>query len=224
MPRGPRNAPGGFIYHVLNRANGRRTIFETPEDFAAFINVVTESLLVMPTRLLAYCVLSNHWHFVFWPEREGQLSALLHQMTTTHVRRWHKHRNSEGEGHVYQGPFKSFPVQDDGHFYTVCRYVERNSVRANLTPLAQDWVWGSCWARNHVADSRSLPLAAWPLPLNDNWDDWVNKPLTEPELTALRTSTRRGAPYGEPAWQQKTARRLGIEHTLRAPARRSMPA
>ena len=198
-----------MIYHVLNRANGRRSIFETQQDFAAFIKVVAESLIVVPTRLLAYCVLSNHWHFVIWPERDGQLSALLHQITTTHVRRWHRFHNSDGEGHVYQGPFKSFPVQDDEHFYSVCRYVERNAVRANLTTRVEGWVWCSCWARRHVGDSRSLHLANWPLALTDDWVDWVNQPLTQPELRSLRTSARRGRPYGESAWQQDTARTGG---------------
>ena len=141
MPRGPRFAPGGLVYHVLNRANGRRTIFETSKDFTAFTDVVTESLIVVPIRILAYCVLSNHWHFIFWPEHDGQLSKFLHQMTTTHVRRWHKFHNSDGEGHVYQGPFKSFPVQDDDHFYAVCRYVERNAVRAGLAERVEDWRW-----------------------------------------------------------------------------------
>lgn len=219
MPRGPRVAPGGMIYHVLNRANARRTIFETDKDFEAFIKVVNESLLVVPTRILAYCVMSNHWHFVMWPEHDAQLSALLHQMTTTHVRRWHKYRNSNGEGHIYQGPFKSFPVQTDEHFYNVCRYVERNAVRANIVDRVEDWIWGSCWRGQHVGDPRSLPVAEWPLPRPDNWTDWVNQPLTESELCAVRTCARRGCPYGSQQWQRDTARRLGIEHTLRSPGR-----
>ena len=194
MPRGPRFAPGGLIYHVLNRANGRRTIFETSKDFTAFTDVVTESLIVVPIRILAYCVLSNHWHFIFWPEHDGQLSKFLHQMTTTHVRRWHKFHNSDGEGHVYQGPFKSFPVQEDDHFYTVCRYVERNAVRAGLADRVEDWRWCSGWAREHQRDSCGLVIADWPLPRPTSWSDWVNQPQTESELRAIRTCARRGCP------------------------------
>lgn len=219
MPRGPRVAPGGMIFHVVNRANARRTIFATDGDFQAFINVATESLLVTPVRILAYCVLPNHWHFVLWPELDGQLSHFLHHLTSTHVRRWHEFHQSTGQGHIYQGPFKSFPVQDDEHFYTVCRYVERNSLRANLTDSAHHWKWGSCWARQRPEHASSLPLCAWPTPRPSNWNDYVNQPLTEAELRALRNSSRRGSPYGTQSWQQNVATQLGIQHSLRPAGR-----
>ena len=113
-------------------------------------------------RILAYCLMPNHWHFLLWPEWDDELSEFMHQMTTTHVRRWHKAHHSEGAGHVYQGPFKSFPVEDDDHLYTVCRYVERNPVRAGLVGRAEDWVWSSAWAYLHPEDPRAFPCASGP--------------------------------------------------------------
>lgn len=201
MPRSLRYAPGGMIFHVLNRANGRSTLFSKPDDYRAFLGIVSESLLVAPIRILAYCVMSSHWHFVLWPEEDGQLSAFMHQMTNTHVKRWHEHHHSVGLGHVYQGPYKSFPVQDDEHFYTLCRYVERNAARANLVALAEDWRWSSLWLRQHPSCPDAPALAPWPLPMPSNWMDWVNQPLTEAELAALRTCIRRGRPFGSAPWQ-----------------------
>ena len=154
MPRGRRVFPGGNIFHVLNRGNGRQTLFQTPNDYDAFIRVVQETLLVISMRILAYCLMPNHWHFVLWPALDGQLSSFMQQMTSTHVRRWHKARQSDGQGHVYQERFKAFPVQDDDHFYTVCRYVERNPVRAGFAARAEDWVWGSAWGHLHPDDRR----------------------------------------------------------------------
>ncbi len=223
MPRGPRFTAGGKIYHVLNRANGRTKIFRSVQDYQAFIVVVRESLLLIPTRILAYCVLPNHWHFVIWPEQDDELSEFMHQMTTTHVRRWHAFRGSDGEGHVYQGPFKSFPVQNDEHFYTVCRYVERNAVRANLVNVVEDWKWGSFWARQHPTHRSSIPLADWPLPYPDGWADWVNQPLTEAELAALQVCAQRGRPYGAKAWQLATAEQFGLQSSLRSPGRPPKP-
>jgi putative transposase len=219
MPRGPRFAPGGMIFHVLNRANRRQTLFGTRGDYQAFVRVVVESLLVVPTRILAYCLMPNHWHFVLWPREDGELSSFLHQVTTTHVRRWHKFRDTVGHGHVYQGPFKSFPVQEDDHYYRVCRYVERNASRANLVDRADDWVWGSAWARSHHTDPRIIPLSDWPLPMSQDWNQWLNEPITEAELRAIRTCVRRGRPYGERGWQRKVAKQLGLEFTLRSPGR-----
>jgi hypothetical protein len=88
-------------------------IFEKPEDYAAFERVLEEAVARTGTRLLAYCVLSTHWHLVLWPQEDGELSRFTGWLTLTHTQRWHAHRHSIGSGHVYQGRFKSFPVQDD---------------------------------------------------------------------------------------------------------------
>lgn len=215
MPRGPRNAPGGMVFHALNRGNNRATIFTTASDYLAFVKVVKESLLIVPIRVLAYCILPNHWHFVLWPETDTQLSSFMHQMTTTHVQRWRGFRHTEGLGHLYQGPFKSFPVEDDNHFWTVCRYVERNARRANLVDRVEDWRWGSALARWHPRHPAALPLSPWPVGMPTNWLEWVNEPLTEAEVRAVRESVRRSTPYGSDGWTQRTAEQLGLEHTLR---------
>ena len=157
-------------------------------------------------------------HFVLWPELDDQLSAFMHQLMTTHVRRWHAH-HCEGEGHVYQGRFKSFPVESDEHLDTLCRYVERNAVRAGLVERAEDWVWSSVWARLHPDDSRGLPLDDWPLPRPVDWLDRVNQALTGAEIEALRRCAERGSPYGRGPWVEQTARHLGLEATLRTRGR-----
>jgi putative transposase len=109
-------------------------------------------------------------------------------LTLTHTQRWHAHRHSTGSGHVYQGRFKSFPVQDDEHFLTVCRYVERIPVRANLVERAEDWPWSSLsrW-QSGTAEAKRL-LAAWPLARRPGLVEHVNAPQSEAELAALRRS------------------------------------
>ena len=133
------------------------------------------------------------------------------------VRRWHAHHHTQGTGPVYQGRFKSFPVQADEHFLTVCRYVERNALRANLRPRAEQWRWSSLWHRCHAT---GMPwLHDWPLPLPGRWLDYVNHAETASELAALRRSVVRGAPFGDETWQQQTAQALALESALRGPGR-----
>lgn len=116
MGRPHRTATGGLVYHVLNRANARMRIFQKDEDFDAFERIVAEARDREEMRILAYCVLSNHWHFVLWPRRDGELSRFMGWLTLTHTQRWHAHRRTAGQGHVYQGRFKSFPVEEDEHY------------------------------------------------------------------------------------------------------------
>src|SRR5947209_556299 len=132
MARQARHTPGGFVYHALNRATARMTLFRKPADYDAFLRVLDEALQRHPTRLLGYCLMPTHWHLVLWPEHDGQLTKLLRWLTLTHSVRWQTHYHSTGSGHVYQNRFKAFPVEEDDHLYTVLRYVERNALRAGL--------------------------------------------------------------------------------------------
>src|SRR5437660_7839987 len=139
MGRPLRASEGGFVYHVLNRANARLPLFRKDGDYEAFERVLAEAQVQVPMRLLSYCVLPNHWHLVLWPEADGALSRFVGWLTLTHTQRWHAHYHNAGTGHLYQGRFKSFPVQADEHFLTLCRYVERNAVRAGLVQSAWSW-------------------------------------------------------------------------------------
>jgi putative transposase len=215
MPRRARVAPGGLVYHALNRAVARLPLFQKEGDYAAFVQVMQEALQRHPTRLLSFCLMPNHWHMVLWPRAEGELTRFLRWLTHTHTMRWHAHYHSAGSGHLYQGRFKAFPVETDEYFYSVVRYVERNALRAKLVERAQDWRWGSLWVRGSGdPDTRSL-LHAWPLVLPRNWAQLVNTPQTEAEEQALRRSVNRGSPFGSEAWQQRIVRRLGLAYTLR---------
>ena len=215
MPRRPRRATGGLAYHVLNRRVSRLPLFEQPADYAAFEKVLQEAVAQRGIRIAAYCLMPNHWHLLLWPREDGELSEVLRWITVTHTQRWHAHRKTAGTGPVYQGRFKSFPVQTDAHFLTVARYVERNAFRAKLVDRAEDWPWSSLWRR--VQGGSKLPawLSAWPVERPPNWLARVNQSETGAELEALRTSVQRGRPFGSEPWVWRMATRLGLEPTLR---------
>lgn len=158
----------------------------------------------------------NHWHMVLWPTREGELGQFVQRLTTTHVRRWHLYRQSVGTGHLYQGTFKSFPIQDDGHFLTVCRYVEQNPLRAGLVWRAEDWRWSSRGSLRTGKSVRAIPpISEWPVPRPSNWLQFVNQAMTSKELDGLRSFAQRGQPYGNETWKTSIAKRLGLDSTLR---------
>jgi putative transposase len=205
---------------MLNRANGRLPIFQKDADYAAFERILGEALDHVPgMRLLAYCILPNHWHLVVWPRHDGELSDFGHWLTLTHTQRWHAHYHDVGTGHLHQGRFKSFPVAADEHFLRLCRYVERNALRANLVTRAEAWRWGSLWQRQQVPRREKWLLSAWPVDMPASWVKEVNRAQTEAELEALRRSVQRGQPYGEESWAKRVALRVGLESTLRARGR-----
>jgi putative transposase len=202
-----------MVFHALNRCVGRMKLFTKERDYLAFEEVIEETLQLYPMRIVGYCLMPNHWHFVLWPEGDGDLSRFLQRLTNTHTQRWQRAKNRVGHGHVYQGRFKSFPVQTDEHFYTLLRYVERNALRANLVAAAEQWRWGSLWRRVHGVGSPLL--SEWPLSAPRNWVAHVNRPQTEAELEAIRRSIQRGRPFGDASWVENAAQSLGLESTLR---------
>jgi len=215
MSRPKRADEANCIYHALNRGNAKSVIFNKPADFNAFERIVAQGLERYPCRILCYQLMSNHWHFVLQPTEDGGMSDFLRWVTLTHTQRYHAHYGTSGQGHVYQGRFKSFPIQDEEYFFVVARYVERNAVRANLVELAEDWQWGSLhrWLAKPEPDPKLL--SAWPVARLPNWAKRVNEPLSEKEMAAVRWSIKRGSPFGNETWVESIARRFGLESTLR---------
>jgi len=213
MPRTSRAIEGGGIYHVLNRGNGRMRIFHKPGDFEAFL----ELLLQAPKRggnvdVLGVCLMPNHWHLVVRPKARGDLATYMRWLCTAHVRRHHAHYHAAG-GHLYQGRYKSFPIQEDGHLLTVLRYVEANALRAGLAKRAGEWPWSSDALRATRLGKKLL--SDWPVERPRNWGKLLEEKLEDNQAERIRTSVTRGQPYGSDMWVRQTADRLGLAFTIR---------
>ena len=213
MGRPRRVTAGGIVYHVLNRANRRARIFHKPADYDAFLRIVAEGLERIPSRLLGLCIMPNHWHLVLWPYHDGDLSRLVGWISNTHVKRYREHYQDKTGGHLYQGRFKSFPMQEDRHLLTVLRYVEANPIRCRLSDRAGQWQWSSCFLRK-CGPRALVPLSDWPIPRPADWDQLVEARWAEEELMAMRASIQRGRPFGQETWTHQTADQLGLRATL----------
>ena len=210
MPRTARASVGDYCYHVMNRGNARAEVFHAEGDYRAFINVLSDASERIPMRLLAYCLMPNHFHLALWPYRNGDLSTWMQWLLTAHVRRYH--RWHESSGHVWQGRFKAFPIEQDAHLLTVLRYIEQNPVRAGLAPRAEAWQWSSAHVWHEATGAAALHGG--PVPRPEPWLDWVNGPAEEAEIQQVRQSVNRGTPYGSLGWVERVATSLGLEASL----------
>jgi putative transposase len=196
MPRTALVAAGGMVFHLLNRGVARMQLFEKPADYQAFEGVLRECHDATTMRICAYSLMPNHWHLLLWSERDSDLATFMQRLTITRVRRRQQHRGYVVVGHVYQGRYKSFPVETDEHLWVVARYVERHALRSDLVLRVEEWRWSSLWRRNHgTEDERSL-LAAWPIDTPADWLERVNRSDDKEELEALRRCVRRVVPMG----------------------------
>lgn len=226
MPRISRGPSSGVVSHVVNRGNGRATVFHDEDDYAAFVGLLGEACDREPMRVVGCCLMSNHFHLLLWPPEEGNLSRWMQWLMTSHVRRYHRRYGTSG--HVWQGRYKNFLVQpkrvaaearlhgvaEGGDaVLAVLRYIERNPIRAGLSTTAEAWSWSSAhwWA---------VPASApdfWDRRWKNRPEEWlrhVNRPQNEDELAALRRCVQRGCPFGREPWVKQMAREYSLESTL----------
>lgn len=220
MARTARASIGDICYHVINRGNGKAEVFHKAEDYYRFTEMMQQSCLRLPLRVVGWCLMPNHFHLVLWPYKDGDLSRWMQWLMTCHVRRYHQHYQSSG--HIWQGRFKAFPVQHDIHFLRVLRYVERNPVRAGLVSRAEDWRWSSL----HPLGLRQVTrlLAPGPVPRPGNWLAIVNHEEPAQDVGRLRTCVNRCRPFGSSSWVEQMVARLGLESALHPRGRPRTPS
>ncbi|MBI4253163.1 transposase [Candidatus Uhrbacteria bacterium] len=219
MPRTIRSDIADMSYHVINRANARVQIFSTQQEFRQFEDALSEAREKTGMRIYAYVIMPNHWHLVVSPCADGDLKRFMACLTMTHTQRWHRDHNSVGTGHLYQGRYKAFIVGTDDYFITVCRYVEQNPLRANLTPRADEWRWGSLWRRQFGSREEKAMLSSWITEAPRSYLQWVNERDEDDRLERIRTCVNRGRPFGSPTWTEEIVKRFKLESTLRSVGR-----
>ena len=170
-------------------------------------------------RLLAYCLMPNHWHMVLYPRADGDLSKFMQRITLTHTQRYHARTRTAGYGHLYQGRYESLPVETDQHFLTLVRYVERNAKRAALVERAEDWPWSSGYARLYGNARQKKLLSPWPVPEPPNYLPWLNASPPKEEIENIRSAIQRSRPYGSKEWVSSAVAQFGLENTLRSRGR-----
>ena len=210
MPRTARAAVGGMVYHVLNRGNGRMQIFRAPGDYQAFVELMLAGKQRAEIEMFGFCLMPNHWHLVLRPRRDGDLAAYLSWLSNTHVKRYRaQYRGTSG--HLYQGRYKSFPVQEDAYLLTLLRYVEANPLRGKLVGRAQDWPWSSLGCADKLCQEL---LSRWPVQRPRNWTKLVNEAIAPAEINRLKLSFERDRPLGTTSWTLQVAQAMGLQYTL----------
>jgi putative transposase len=206
MPRRPGRATGRFVFHVLNRAVQNMVIFRSADEYTQFLILLAQAAPRFGVRVLAYCIMPNHWHLVLWPESDDGLSRFMQWVTGTHAQLWRTAHRSQGRGAVYQGRFKAIAVQCDRHFLVLCRYVERNPVRARLVERAQDWGWSG--ASPLSSDPERPHISQWPVPRPIGWAEYLNEDIFDGSVRRIRSAIRRGEHFGDAAWRKDVGEQL----------------
>jgi len=175
MPRPPRIFNDDVPQHIVNRGNQRAQIFKSTEDYLGFVGAMADAGERTVVRVVAFCLMPNHWHLVLWPHMGSEISTYMQLLMNSHLRDLVPRHGTSGLGHIYQGRFKNFPIYHERHFFNVCRYVEANARTASLVTRAEDWPWCSLSCRGPAPDINLL--STWPIPRPRTWLEEVNRSL-----------------------------------------------
>ena len=219
MVRQPRLDIADEIYHVINRANARWRIFKTARDYGVILDSLEETLEKFPLDIFSFCIMPNHWHFSIRPHQNGDIGKFFGKFTQKVTQRWHVAHHTTGSGHLFQGRFKSFLVEQNSYFLQLMRYIEANPLRAKLVIRAEDWQWSSLYLRMHDLGRSQKLLAPWPIDIPKDYLKFVNQLLPKTNLDSIRRSVVRGNPLGSEVWVQQAVRKHGLDYTLRSPGR-----
>ena len=213
MPRIARITELGMPHHITQRGNYRQKVFGKDEDFKEYVSLLNECSGKYGLKILAYCLMNNHVHFIAIPTEKESLARTFN---TTHMRyAQYINKKKKARGHLWQGRFYS-SILDEMHLIEAVRYVERNPVRAKLVKKAWDWRWSSAGA--HVgkseADVNISRNAFLEEVIKDNWKQYLFQKDEEKYLEELRMKTRTGKPFaGEKLLRQleeKYKMKLGV--------------
>jgi putative transposase len=184
MARRLRVLPDNVPQHIVNRGNKKAQIFRCDEDYIGFLGAMLDAGERTVVRVVAFCLMPNHWHLVLWPVKGSEISAYMQIVMNSHLRDLLQRHDLAGLGHVYQGRYRNAPVFNEQHFLNVCRYVEANPLRAKLVERAEQWRWSSMSWTGPEPDITLL--SSWPIRKPRDWRDQVNISQGVPALPIPR--------------------------------------
>ena len=141
MPRKPREFTAGGIYHVFNRGNNRRTIFEERQDYECFLKILKAGQDRERVALFHYCLMSNHYHLLMRSEEAESLPRYMHWVQLGYVRYYKKKHKTTG--HIFEERYRSPRILEESYYLQCGRYIERNPVKAQMALRAEDYPYSS---------------------------------------------------------------------------------
>lgn len=225
MPRQSRFVLPNCPHHVIQRGHNRQVVFAGDDDYLYYLDTLQEWKAQLGCKVYAYCLMTNHVHLVIdpgeHPEHLGLLMKRLAGRQTRYVNALEKR-----SGSLWEGRFKSSPVQADAYLQACCRYVELNPVRAGMVDDPADYRWSSCPAKTgcvelpwldldpfYLSRGRSKALRA------DRYAAWLRETIPEAEWRLIREATQRGQLTAHERFAEELSERYGRRLGRRGPGR-----
>ena len=200
MPRIARVVAPGIPHHITQRGNYRQNIFLDDTDRVRYLTWLREDSEKYGLKIIAYCLMHNHVHYIAIPEREDSLAKTFNAVNMKYSQ--YLNKKMKNTGHLWQGRYYSC-ILDAVHLLTAARYVERNPARANIVKKPWHWEWSSARANAFREESKFLKLSSLFDYVNmspESWREFIDNKEDETEVKSIRKHTRSGRPFAVDAF------------------------
>jgi putative transposase len=211
-------------HHVVQRGHNRQAVFVIADDYERYLEDLRELTDVLDVRVHAYCLMTNHVHLLMSPGEDiSSLGRLMKALATRATR--HRNRLDRRSGTLWEGRYRSSPVQTDTYLLACTRYIELNPVRAEMVSTAGDHLWSSyrqrmgheeCWIH---PDPSYLSLAESEMERRERYAQFVAHGVPKNELTLMRETVQRGQLTGNHQFVNEVEKIIGRRIEQRRPGR-----
>jgi len=225
MPRIARVVLADHPHHVIQRGHNRASVFVEPADYMFYLNTLAKWKKSLGCKVYAFCLMTNHAHLVIDPgESVDNLGLLMKRLAGRYTR--YINRSENRSGTVWNGRYKSSPIETERYLLACTRYVELNPVRARMVSAPQDYRWSSYGHKVGRArftwldeDPCYTSLGGSRSERESRYRGWVAASVPDDEWKLIRLAVQRGQPSGSQRFHEEISRRLGLRVESRGPGR-----
>lgn len=224
MPRMGRVILPRYPHHIVQRGHNRQVVFAEAEDYRHYLDTLIEFKETYGVQVFAYCLMTNHVHLLLAPQDHCSIGKLMKRLAGRQTR---SHNSQEGRsGSLWEGRYKSSPVQTEDYLLACCRYIELNPVRARLIAEPESYPWSSCRYRlgepggewlDH--DPCYLALGSGDEERRRHYREFLRAGVPHGELELIRDAVQRGQLTGTGRFTQEVAEIIGRRIERRGPGR-----
>lgn len=203
----------GAMYHVINRGNYRRDVFETAGAAKAFVETLGEACERHEWRLHAYVIMRNHYHLALETPQPNLIDG-MHWLQSTYSVRFNRFRSESG--HLFQGRYQSLLIEDMAALARVVNYIHLNPVRAKIVepPQVAAFRWSSLGQFTRADRPRYLIASDWLrhngfTDSSDGWRAYVEllvQNATQTDVKRDHDELCRGWAIGTAGWRKAVAK------------------
>lgn len=214
MPRTSRVVLPNYPHHIIQRGHNRQAVFATDDDYLYYLDNLKEWKKELGCKVYAYCLMTNHVHLIIDPgDNPENLALLMKRVSGRQTRYVNKIEGRRGT--LWEGRYKSSPVDRDEYLLACCRYVELNPVRAGIVDDPEEYKWSSY--KNKIGLSSTwldfdpvyLHLGRTTKEREEKYKEWVMTSSSEEEWNFIRQALQRGQLTGNNRFVEEVAEKIG---------------